>query len=79
MNEIPVRLQSVLDSSQTESDSRGYYKIKRVLGQKQVGGKTEYLVQIRGEPSQQAFWVKANSLDHRARKNVAIRPPPELS
>ena len=75
---IPVNLDTVLDSTAAQSNEKGYHKVKKVLGQKGSGSQLEYLVQIKGEPSQQAFWVKPTRLDYKARKAVTERPPPVL-
>ena len=69
----PIAPSAVLSSS--ESDRGQYHKIKRVLGQRNA---SEYLVQLVGEPAQQAFWVKKHMMDQKARRGVELKPPPEI-
>jgi len=62
------------DLFSSSPDSGRYHKIKRVLGQRHDG--QEFLVQIVGEPAQQAFWVSKAKMDSKAQDAVAQRPPP---
>ena len=81
-NKAPVRFGHLADPTYSlgydtvGSDSKGYHKIKRVLGQRQKDGKTEYFVHLCGEPSQNAFWVPESKLNVKARKAVQQKPPP---
>ncbi len=63
-----------LSHSSLSSDSDGYHKIKRVLGMRYRGGKTEYLVQLRGESARQSIWVRLDEMDSKARSNVLSHP-----
>ena len=60
------------------SDSDGCHKIKRVLAQRQFGGRREYLVHISGEPAENAIWVPLYRLNAKARSAIETRPPPLL-
>ncbi len=71
----PVQL-----TSGNNSDSSGFFKIKRVLAQRTLADqKTEYLVHISGEPAQNAIWVPMSKLDTRARHNITHKPPPVIT
>ena len=63
-----------LQSFSVSSDSDGYHKIKRVLGQRD----SKYLVQIVGEPADNAVWVASTALNAKAKRAVNINPPPTL-
>ena len=65
----------IVQSDSVHSDSRGYHKIKRVLGRRRGFQGMEYLVHICGEASQKAFWVPESKLDYKARKSVQAKPP----
>ena len=69
----PIAPSAVLSSS--ESDRGQHHKIKRVLGRRNA---SEYLVQLVGEPAQQAFWVKKHTMDQKARRGVELKPLPEI-
>lgn len=56
------------------SESDGYHKIKRVLGKRD----SNYLIQIVGEPADNAVWVPWSALNNKARRAIEIRPPPNL-
>ncbi|XP_033725290.1 uncharacterized protein LOC117315253 [Pecten maximus] len=58
------------------SDTDGLHKIKRVIAQRHLPSGSEYLIQIVGEPAQNAVWVRENSLNVKARKAINRRPPP---
>ena len=75
----PVSLRKALDSDSVSSDSKGYHKIKRVLGQRKCVNGIEYLVHLVGEPSQKAFWVKPFQMDIKAKKAVESKPPPMIT
>ena len=70
----PLGLDSELYDSQT--DNRGYHKIKRILCQRQKDGRAEYFVHIKGEPSQNAIWVPETMLDSKAKRRLRDKPPP---
>ena len=77
-NHVNLDPTKVTDSETVSSDSRGYHKIKRVLGQRQKDDKIEYLVQIVGEPSYKSIWVTPSQLDSKARKAVQDRAPNKI-
>lgn len=56
------------------SESDGYHKIKRVLGKRD----SNYLIQMVGEPADNAVWVPWSALNNKARRAIGIRPPPNL-
>ena len=58
------------------SDSDGFHKIKKILGQRYSPNGIQYLVQIIGEPSDNAFWVAPSYLNAKATKAVNQNPPP---
>ena len=58
------------------SDSDGYHKIKKIIGQKQTPGGKQYLIQIAGEPADNAFWVTPSYLNAKAKASVNRNPPP---
>lgn len=68
-------IQSTIGHSSLSSDSDGYHKIKRVLGLRKVGKSTEYLIQVQGEPAQNAFWAPFNNLDKKTQIKVIAYPP----
>jgi len=67
---VPIEL----SHSSLSSDSDGYHKIKRILGVRQRGNQTQYLVQIRGESAQQSIWVTLNQMDNKARSRALSHP-----
>lgn len=58
------------------SDSDGLHKIKRVLAQRHLNKGRECLVQIKGEPAQNAIRVLSSSLNVKAQNAIKQRPPP---
>ena len=56
----------------------GYHKIKRVLGQRFIDNKQEFLVQIKGEPAENSVWVPITSLSQIALNRVKQFPPPVI-
>lgn len=62
--------------SSVSSDSDGLHKIKRVLAQRHLNKGREFLVQIKGEPTQNAIWVSFSSLNVNAQNAIKQRPPP---
>ena len=64
------------DLFSSSPDQGRYHKIKKVIGQRRNG--EEFLVQLVGEPAQQAFWVRKSRLDQKAKEAVAQKPPPEV-
>ena len=54
------------------------YKVKRVLAQRDSATGSEYLVQLVGEPAQNAKWVQGSGLPVKARKLIRNRPPPKV-
>ena len=63
-----------LPTFSVSSDSDGYHKLKRVLGQRD----SKYLVQIVGEPADNAVWVASTALNAKAKRAININPPPTL-
>lgn len=61
--------------SSISSDSDGLHKIKRVLAQRHLNKGREFLVQIKGEPAQNAIWVSFSSLNVKAQNAIKQRPP----
>ena len=55
------------------SDSDGFHKIKRILAKKNENDTVNYLVQIRGEPAENAIWVPYSNL--KAKAAIKKRPP----
>ena len=51
-------------------------KVKRILAQRHSVDGLQYLVQIVGEPAQNATWILASSLDKTAKTKATRRPPP---
>ena len=62
--------------SSVSSDSDGLHKIKRVLAQRNTNNGPEFVVQISGEPAQNAIWVPLSSLNSKAQNAIKVRPPP---
>lgn len=60
------------------SDSDGCRKVKRILAQRHTSEGFQYLVQVVGEPAQNAAWVSASVLNAKARQNILTRPPPVI-
>ena len=52
--------------------------MKRFLGQRPCKDSTEYLVQLKGEPAENAFWIPHSSLNTQARNSVQKKPPPVI-
>lgn len=63
-----------LPTFSVSSDTDGFHKIKRVLGKRN----SKYLVQIVGEPAENAIWVPFSALNAKAKRAIDIRPPPTL-
>ena len=55
------------------SDEQGKHNIKKVLGYRYKGQTKEYLIQIKGEPSQNSIWVSEGSLEAKAKKAVKVK------
>ena len=64
--------------SSEDSSDNGYHKIKRVLGQRHVNDVQQYLVQIKGEPAENAIWVTKDKLSTKAKSFVQAKPPPVI-
>lgn len=60
------------------SDSDGFHKIKRILAKKNENDTVNYLVQIRGEPAENAIWVPYSNLNVKAKAAIKKRPPPNI-
>ena len=73
---LTVNIDDVI-SSDGQMD-KGYHKIKRVLGQRFINHTHEYLVQIKGEPSENSIWVPLSSLSPTALQRVKHFPPPVI-
>lgn len=58
------------------SDSDGFHRVKKILGQRYSPNGLQYLIQISGEPADNAFWVATSYLNAKARVAVQQRPPP---
>ncbi|KAK3097378.1 hypothetical protein FSP39_009117 [Pinctada imbricata] len=67
-----------VSSLQSASDSGTFYKVKRILGQRTMNGKTEYLVHFSGEPAQNAIWTAIGDLNPKMQSFVKNNPPPVL-
>lgn len=63
-----------MPTSSVSSESDRLHKVKRVLGQKN----SQYLMQIVGETAENAFWVPASALNAKAKRAIALNPPPVL-
>lgn len=76
----PARYKDLVDPDELYQDSvssdSGFHKIKRVLAQRQTNNGAEYLVQVVGEPAQNAFWVSSSNLNAKALRGIQQRPPP---
>ncbi|CAG2243081.1 unnamed protein product [Mytilus edulis] len=76
----PIRFQlSTLDTNSSDeftTQSDTYYKVKRILSQRKINGKTEYRVQFKGEPAQNALWIPFEQLNEHTKKMVQSKPPP---
>jgi hypothetical protein len=66
----------MLDQEISLSDSGGRQKIKRFLAERHTPNGLQYLVQIVGEPAQNAPWVPSTSLNAKAKLIVLSKPPP---
>ena len=75
---VNVDPDAVLSSDDGFIDGRGYYKVKRFLGQRPNKDTTEYLVQLRGEPAESSVWVPLSSLNKKARDAVKQKSPPVI-
>lgn len=81
----PVRFQASCNNESDFSDnnctssSDAYYKIKRVLAQRDRSGKTEYKVQFKGEPAQNAIWIPIDQLNSQAKTVVQKKTIPRLN
>lgn len=51
-------------------------KVKRILAKKRDKNSFLYLVQMIGEPSQNAVWLPASELPAKAQDLLLSRPPP---
>lgn len=51
-------------------------KIKRVLAQRHTSDGLQYLVQLVGEPAQNAMWLTSLELNRKAKASIKHRPPP---
>ena len=58
------------------NDPNDMRKVKRILAQRHSVDGLQYLVQIVGEPAQNATWILASSLDKKAKSKAIKRPPP---
>lgn len=75
----PQYNKSILDFVMSSSDSGDHVmKIRKVLGQKQCGKDTMYLVHLKGESANNSRWVTYSELDRKAQSNVQNNPPPFL-
>ncbi|CAG2242619.1 unnamed protein product [Mytilus edulis] len=76
----PIRFQlSTLDTNSSDeftTQSDTYYKVKRILSQRKINEKTEYRVQFKGEPAQNALWIPFEQLNEHTKKMVQSKPPP---
>ncbi|CAC5380018.1 unnamed protein product [Mytilus coruscus] len=75
----PMRYQSELgnisettlgDTSSSEQTDNTFYKIKRILAQRKRNDCYEYLVQYKGEPTQNAIWTVENQLNEAAKQSI---------
>lgn len=57
---------------------KGYHKVKLVFGQQFINQRQEYLVQIKGEPSENSIWVPVSSLSPIALQRLRQFPPPVI-
>lgn len=73
-----VNLNNILSSSDGFRDSKGFNKVKRFLAQRPQKDTTEYLVQLRGEPAENAIWVPYSSLNTQAKTSILQKPPPVI-
>ena len=64
------------DCCHDSSDSDFTRKVKRILAERNVQGRTEYLVHFVGEPAQNAKWLLKSDLTNHALKLLRNRPPP---
>ena len=58
------------------SSDNTFYKIKRVLAQRQTPNGVEYLVHFAGEPAQNAIWIPESDLNVKARQYVKTKSVP---
>ena len=75
---INVHLDTVISSDESFRDGKGHHKVKCFLGQQPCEDSTEYLVQFKGEPTENAFWISHSSLNTQARNSVQKKPPPVI-
>lgn len=78
----PVRYRNstcVSEDIVSSSDWSSRYKIKCIVGQKQIDNDIQYKVTLCGEPSHKSFWVSRKDLDAKALIRIAKFPPPVLS
>jgi hypothetical protein len=61
------------------SDTSKFYKIRRILGQRQGQNAIEYFVQFKGEPAQNAIWIPFHDLNRQTQKQVILKPPPKIT
>lgn len=59
----------------SSSDWSNRYKIKGIVGQKQIDNDIQYKVTLCGEPSHKSFWVSRKDLDAKDLIRIAKFPP----
>ena len=62
--------EEVISSKNCFKDSHRFHKVKRFLGQRPHRDSTEFLVQLRGEPTESAIWIPFSSLNSKAKEQV---------
>lgn len=65
--------------NESESDINGIIKVKRVLAKKRNNGSFLYLVQMVGEPAQNAKWLPISDLSAKVQEIIVARPPPLIA
>jgi hypothetical protein len=55
-----VRFRDYSESMSETGDTSKFYKIRRILGQRQGQNAIEYFVQFKGEPAQNAIWIPSS-------------------
>lgn len=78
----PVRYRNstcVSENIGSSSDWSSRYKMKRIVGQKQIDNDKQYTVTLCGELSHKSFWVSRKDIDAKALIRIAKFPPPVLS
>ena len=75
----PVRFRDYSESISETSDTSKFYKIRRILGQRQGQNAIEYFVQFKGEPAQNAIWIPFHDLNRQTQKQVILKPPPKIT